>query len=378
VQTKKNVLFITDENYVNQEIPGGVQLCTDEFLQYIRSAGFNPVIFAVKPTRSISKRFRARAGINVYDLYDFENYANAVAGVVSGNEIDLIFLNQLNLCPLIRLLKPLLPLSTKFVGLSHGNESGDYLHEINKFRRPGFLETWRLGSMLNSERDFFTNLLDGTVVISSNEKFIDQWLGASHVLYMPRILRPSFLEVRNILKRVGFVGTLDHLPNSTGLKELCRQLKSADFDGELRLIGSSGQTSSYLTSRYSFVNYLGRLSNAELEIEVSTWSVFLNPVFWYSRGSSTKLAQALNWGLPVISTPAGARGYDLSEMSIITSDDSKEQFAEVLLSLYNSPNRIQDNITAVRKNVERFNFTQWTEQLKTFLANLRHTGHEAL
>ena len=57
------------------------------------------------------------------------------------------------------------------------------------------------------------------------------------------------------------------------------------------------------------MQYLGPLSNDLLEAEAGSWSCFLHPIFCYARGASTKLATALAWEIPVVTTSTGRRGY---------------------------------------------------------------------
>jgi glycosyltransferase involved in cell wall biosynthesis len=79
-----------------------------------------------------------------------------------------------------------------------------------------------------------------------------------------------------------------------------------------------------IKDNYPFVKYLGELSDNELEDEVSTWTIFINPVWWYSTGASTKLAKAISWGIPIITTTAGMRGYFWKEGELIIADTPEE------------------------------------------------------
>jgi hypothetical protein len=82
----------------------------------------------------------------------------------------------------------------------------------------------------------------------------------------------------------------------------------------------------WLAKNYPIVQYLGRLEEAELRVEAETWNAFLNPIFCNPRGCSTKLASAIAWCIPVITTPAGHRGYHWREGKLIVAMDAV-QFA---------------------------------------------------
>ena len=65
-----------------------------------------------------------------------------------------------------------------------------------------------------------------------------------------------------------------------------------------------------MVGRYPFVDYLGSMvAPGAIEAEAATWSAFVHPIFCYAMGCSTKVATGLNWGLPVLTTAAGLRGY---------------------------------------------------------------------
>ena len=122
-----------------------------------------------------------------------------------------------------------------------------------------------------------------------------------------------------------------------------------------------------LATEFSFINYRGTLSDQQLIDEVKTWSVLLNPVFWYSRGASTKLAQAINWGIPCITTPAGRRGYDLQDEEIVTDNDTPESFADKLIKALQNEDYLARLKKASEQNAKEFNAEIHINRLKTFL-----------
>ena len=88
------------------------------------------------------------------------------------------------------------------------------------------------------------------------------------------------------------------------------------------------------------MEYQGELSNEDLEKEVAGWAFFINPVWWYSTGASTKLARAISWGLPIITTTAGMRGYEWKKGNLLVAD-SPEEMAALLIKESVSPDRIR-------------------------------------
>lgn len=367
---KQPVLFITDKKFVDYTIPGGVQLCTAEFITYIKRAGFIVNIFNVNTSARLAKRVKARLGLEAYEIYNCDPYLDDIVQIINTEKIKFVLFNQLNLSYWTIKIKKRVDAEVKFIGLSHGNESGDYLHDITKGDKATFLQIFRLGKLIIKEKTMFSKLLNGVITISAQETYIDQWLGAENILFLPRILSPNYIEWKPQVRTVGFVGTLDHLPNYGGIDLLAGQLLIKSFEGTLRLVGGPEKYGRALEQKYSFIKYCGLLTNEQLAAEVSTWSVFINPVFWYARGSSTKLSQGLSWGIPVLSTPAGARGYDLQNHSLLTPGNTPSAFASALIAALASPAPLQALKRASEENVASFNLENWAGQLTIFLNSL--------
>ena len=361
------VLLVSDEKYLRSDIMGGVQLCTREFIKYFELAGYQVKEFPVKPVISIIKRIKIKMGIDAYDHYDIKPYRSKLVDVLNSGRIKLVLFNQLDLAFWSAGLKEQVGTDVKFVGLSHGNESGDYLHDITRVNRPVFLQTWKLGKLLIKETNLFTNLLDGVIILSRQEEAINQWLGGNRLLYLPRLLEAGFLNWKPDEIKAGFVGTLDHLPNLLGIKHLANELQKNKFGFMLCVAGGPAAIGEQLANEYRFIRYEGPVSDAQLVEHVKTWSVLINPVFWYARGSSTKLAQAIKWGIPCITTPAGRRGYYLVDETIMASDNTPETFAKKLIKALNEKDYLFKLKEAAENNALNFNPDMYVKQLKEFL-----------
>ena len=95
-----------------------------------------------------------------------------------------------------------------------------------------------------------------------------------------------------------------------------------------RLVGSPSAKGKELAKRFPFLDYLGFLPEEQLRSEAGTWCCFVNPIFEYAKGCSTKLAVALGWGLPIATTEYGARGYswDVCRLPLARSAAELAQF----------------------------------------------------
>jgi len=365
------VLFLADKVFVDAAIAGGVQLCTHEFINYLEASGHIVKIIKVSPNITFMRKVRKKLQIETYELYDIDQWLDEIVDTITGNQIKLVFFNQVNLAHWSSNIKAKVPADVKFVGLSHGNESGDYLHDITQGPRTSFLKTWRLGKYLVKEKAIFSTYLDGVITISDNETYIDQWLGAQNTFFLPRILKNAFIDWQPVANRIGFAGTLSHLPNYAGIDLLSAELRKRNFNGKLRLVGGPDHIGKKLQQRYSFIEYVGTISSNQLVEEAGTWCILLNPVFWYARGSSTKLAQAISWGIPVASTLAGTRGYDLASDAIAIKNNDPAELADMIINTLASSSALDELKQRVMDNAIRFDLAAWSAKLSDFLAQLK-------
>jgi glycosyltransferase involved in cell wall biosynthesis len=172
------------------------------------------------------------------------------------------------------------------------------------------------------------------------------------VSFLPRRLYADFLDQQPIIGRVGFVGRLDHPPNLQGLTLLLEALTKQGQHPDFRLVGAPVKYGKALQQRFSFVQYLGELSDMDLENELSTWAFFTNPVWWYSTGASTKLARAISWGLPIISSTAGRRGYEWKAGALLMAE---------------TPAAMAEQLIKEAGNLDRIHY--WKEQTKLIAAS---------
>lgn len=330
------LIFVSDSKHLNSDAQGGVQNCTSEFIRLFKDGGYDVQCVSVEHSRTVATRVRLKLGIDIYGRYDAHSILALVTAAVEKCDSSVVAINQVDLARLARPLKAKFGESLKIVVLSHGNESGDFLHSLF-LKRQGLIhrvrDIIRLGYVIHQESQFFRNEIDGLMVISELEESIGNWLGAKDIFFVPRLFNPQFLEWQPVDNRVGFLGTLDHAPNYHGVRMLLDSLDKFDQENKIRVrvAGRPDRIGDALASRYSRVEYLGYLNNDDLNAEMSSWSYFLNPVFWYSRGASTKLAMGIDLGIPVITTKAGRRGYRWSNGNLLECSDSPDAMASTLM-----------------------------------------------
>jgi glycosyltransferase involved in cell wall biosynthesis len=320
-------IFLTHQQLLRSEVTGGVQLCSQEFHHIIGGMGdIDLGDYYVPYTRNLRQRVMIRLGMENYSMYDVRKDAPALLEYIEKNRIDIVFLNMSSLIRYARPIRKTFGSRVKIVLLSHGNHSGDFLHLITKplSRQSAFqrmLKKIRLGLLVSTEATHRVDYLDGVVTLSETERQIENWFGGKKVSFLPRRLYADFLDYNPIPGRIGFVGRLDHPPNLQGISILLDQVRGSDHSQiKIRIVGAPESYGRDLQRQYPFIEYLGELSDDALEKEVAGWSLLLNPVWWYSTGASTKLARAISWGVPIITTTAGMRGYDWKQGSLLVAD----------------------------------------------------------
>jgi hypothetical protein len=339
-------LFIHDPADLHAAIPGGVQLCSREFLEIVRAASSQVSLLPVTVTRAPCWRLRRRLGLGSYLLYRPEDIRGQLAAAIQAQQLTHIFINRTELSRLASLAAQLAP-TARIVLMSHGNQSGDDLYEAagpGGGRNRGlarFAAIGKLGYDLVTESHFRHGPVHAVCVMSAEEAVLERWLGARKTIVLPRIIHPRPIDWRPITGRMGFVGTLDHTPNRVALERLCALLQNRGSDAiELRVAGGPIEVGEALAVKFPFVTYIGRPDDECLRSEVASWTLFLNPIFWLSRGASMKLGQSLAWAIPALTTRAGARGYRLEPGDVFVTDDEENSFVDAMLALNRAPGQV--------------------------------------
>lgn len=340
-------LFLTPPHAVSARA-GGLQICTREYLQTFRSAGVESTVLTIEQDSRLVTRAWRRMQCDPYVGQWTESALPAVVSAVQDLATRLVLINVVNLAPLAGALRTKLPRDVRIVLLSHGLESVDYLHQIPRGARSR--RYWRgLGRRLVAEREHRTSI-DHVFCLTTVEAELERWLGARQVTPLPRTIPwRSPLAWTPQDGRLGFVGTLDHLPTRDGLDQFLTALASIASAGvRVRIVGAPERVGRTLASRCASVDYLGPLDDEALQQEASTWSAFVHPMFCFARGCSTKLGVVLSWQLPLVTTPAGARGYTWRE-GVLPMADSPEGFARLACELARPDNarRVRDDVATV-------------------------------
>jgi len=329
----KKAVFVSHRKSVHGSA-GGQQVCTHEYRETLRLAGYDLVDVLWEHERTLRRRVSNRLKPSPYNRPWRAGLAGEVFEAAKSRSADLIFLNVIDLLPLAQDIKRLAGMDCKVVMLSHGLASVDEIHTQR------ILQTYAdlpmnpsplcPGDLLREEAEYLP-FCDHVVSLAPFEVEICRWLGAKSNSWIPRAIPCDPLERKPVPGRLGVVGTLDHPPTMEAMwlvLEAMRQQGPGQV--RVRIVSASRRQAEFFATEFPFVEDLGRLDEAALREEAATWSAFLHPLFCFARGASTKLATGLSWGLPCITTESGMRGYELPEGAVRIADSPTEFAAHAI------------------------------------------------
>lgn len=326
----ERLLLISNKGYL-ERTGGGVQWCTREYLQTLEEAGFDVLIHDYSPSRSLTSRLSRKLRPRPFRSIVPSTLADNVACRVHERKIGWIAYNNTEVCAIAEQLKKKVP-GTRHLFLSHGAEITDELNTIrlSPISIPPYRRSARwLGQSLLAQVSQ-RQVIDASICISAEDVEFERWLGVSNAYFLPRQVSKQPLEWRPRPGVIGTVATLDHAPNLHGLEAVASCISDSGL--QLRVVGGPERIGRSLQLKYPCIHYCGRLSDSELEAEAASWMAFINPIFCQARGASTKVATALGWGLPVLSTPQGVRGYvwDKDALPLATTPSNLADLAQNL------------------------------------------------
>lgn len=337
-------LFISPQAFLKPS-GGGVQWCTREFLQSLKNADLKPEILAYEtPKKPWIRLLRKTIPIPFYGMVPSQ-FKKKTLRLATKQKPKYIFLNNNEAASIAPYLREN-GYDGKIIFLSHGVEITDVVNNLRlaplclpaMYQRP----IW-LGNLLKSEIRI-RSALDGVFCVSETDLLFEQWLGSKKSIFLPRQIEKDKIKRAIISNRVGLVATLNHGPNLHGLEMLGKELAKQNKI-ELRLVGSPVSDGKRLANKYRKITFLGPLSDQEAKEEAASWSAFINPIFCYARGVSTKVATALGWGLPVLTTPMGSRGYRWDEKGLPLCPTPQDLMIKIVQISNKKNNKVAVNAT---------------------------------
>lgn len=151
-----------------------------------------------------------------------------------------------------------------------------------------------------------------------------------------------------------FVGNFRHAPNLSGLRFLIHKVLPALLAGrpsvELVVVGAYPPPEVELLCRRPGVRLLGMVP--EIREVLARYALFLCPIFSGS-GVRVKILEAFAAGIPVISTPLGAEGLDVTDGQELRLARGARQFISAIIELLEHPDHAEGLARRARRTAEQ-------------------------
>lgn len=231
-------------------------------------------------------------------------------------------------------------------------------------------EEWRRWHAIESQA---VSSADATIVVTPEERQIVEELGARSVYVVPTIHEVAGAGSMRYENRTGllFIGNYNHPPNVDAVQWLCHEVMPTVWaslpDVSVVLVGAN-PTQEVRALKSQRVRVTGYVRDLEPYLRESR--LFVAPLR-FGAGMKGKIGHALQYALPVVTTPVGAEGIGLrdGENAAIAAPDP-QAFAAAIVALYGDAQRWQRISDAAAATLQPFTPEAVMPQLQALFAHL--------
>ncbi|WP_415329122.1 glycosyltransferase [Chryseobacterium sp. MMS23-Vi53] len=224
------------------------------------------------------------------------------------------------------------------------------------------------------EKEYFgMEKADAVISISDEEKKIvsEQGIKNEKIFTVSNIHEPVISENIEFSKRQGllFIGGFYHMPNMDAVKFLYESIMplvwAKDDSIKINILGPNFPDEikdKYNSDKFQILGY-----QKSVDFWFENARIFVAPLR-YGAGVKGKIGQALEFGLPVVTTTIGAEGMDLEEgKTALVSDEDPQNFADKILDLYHNENLWQTLHKNSSLPLEKFSIGYQEKNIKNLL-----------
>jgi GT2 family glycosyltransferase len=198
---------------------------------------------------------------------------------------------------------------------------------------------------------------DATIVVTADEKDALRDLGIENVFVVPTIHEVAIPGGRRFSDSSGllFIANYNHQPNVDAARWLCEFVMPIVWQTlpnvSVVLVGSN-PTPAILELRSERVRVTGYVRDVTMYFRDSR--IFVAPLR-FGAGMKGKVGQALQYALPVVTTPIGAEGLGLrDDENAAIAPAEPEAFAAAIVALYGDENRWKQLSDAAAETLRPF------------------------
>lgn len=308
-------------------------------------------IFQSRPMK-IEDPIKYESFINMPIFPQKAPFVNHVADIVSKNKFDVIQIDFISLAPLIYLL----PEGPIKVLVHHEIRYIRIQREMGLFKKVEAFDRCRIKA-IKDEEIVLLRKFNKIITLTEKDKEILSLDIPSENIYVSPASIPGlktgpgpFIPFRN---KLVFIGSSGHLPNTDGIdwfiKEILPEVEKEIPDVKLEIIGRWEPDSKKRFQKRNIV-FPGFIENLET---VFFSSLLIVPIR-IGSGMRLKIIEAVNRGVPFITTTIGVEGLNFENNKECIIADSAEDFAKGICSLANQESRQKQMTTnaSIKLNTE--------------------------
>jgi glycosyltransferase involved in cell wall biosynthesis len=166
-------------------------------------------------------------------------------------------------------------------------------------------------------------------------------------------------------KIIVFIGSW-HKPNLEAVEEILTMAKELT-DCKFIIMGGLNGAFTDRTIPGNVV-FTGSVSNEMKRMIFSVADIAINPML-HGSGTNLKIAEYISFGIPVITTDVGARGYHFNEKCVYISD--VKNFGKSIIDLLAAPDKRKEMAEQARRFIEEnFDWDKISEKMTESLTRL--------
>jgi glycosyltransferase involved in cell wall biosynthesis len=260
-------------------------------------------------------------------------FVNHLAEILSENQFDVIQIDFISLAPLIYIL----PEDAVKILVHHEIRYVRVQREMDLFKKVDAFDLCRLG-IIKDEEIALLRKFNKIITLTEKDKEIlsldiplEKIYTSPATIPLDKIKTKSFVPFKN---KLIFIGSSNHLPNTDGLEwfidQVLPDVENSIPDIRLEIIGRWDKHFIKKHHRKN-VNFLGFVKDLNTAFPSSLLIVPIR----IGSGMRLKIIEAVNLGIPFITTTIGVEGLNFEKNKECIIVDSAEDFAKGICSISN-------------------------------------------
>lgn len=223
------------------------------------------------------------------------------------------------------------------------------LLEVNNFKK--IVHFYRLIQIYLYEKKYIQKYKSIVVMSEKDKIFLDNLFNISNsVVSQNGIDKIDFIiKQKNNKPTLGYFGSSTHSPNIKAIKFITNNIASK-INNQIIIAGSNNQHLNKHQNNVEFLDY----TSSNFKEYYEQIDILVTPIFSGS-GSRIKILQSLSYGIPVITTPIGAEGIDISSTYLDIIND------------YSNPDMWISEINKILNKIDKQDELELKNQLTKYL-----------